>query len=59
MFTADDQRLMARALQLGEQGRFNCDPNPSVGCVIAVQGKVVGEGFTQPAGGPHAEIVAL
>lgn len=50
---------MARALQLAEQGRSTTHPNPRVGCVIMRGGKIVGEGFHQRAGGPHAEIAAL
>src|SRR6185295_8890569 len=34
-------------------------PNPNVGCVLVLAGKIVGEGATQPAGGPHAEVTAL
>jgi diaminohydroxyphosphoribosylaminopyrimidine deaminase/5-amino-6-(5-phosphoribosylamino)uracil reductase len=59
MSVADDDALMARALALAERGAASTDPNPSVGCVIVRDGEVVGEGFTQPAGGPHAEIEAL
>ncbi len=50
---------MARALALAERGVFNTTPNPSVGCVLVRDGRVIGEGFTQPPGGPHAEISAL
>jgi diaminohydroxyphosphoribosylaminopyrimidine deaminase/5-amino-6-(5-phosphoribosylamino)uracil reductase len=50
---------MARALELGARGAASADPNPAVGCVIVREGRVVGEGFTQPAGGNHAEIEAL
>jgi diaminohydroxyphosphoribosylaminopyrimidine deaminase/5-amino-6-(5-phosphoribosylamino)uracil reductase len=50
---------MAHALRLAARGLYNTDPNPSVGCVIVAAGEVVGEGFTQPAAGPHAEAVAL
>lgn len=55
----DDDALMARALALAELGAASTDPNPSVGCVIVRDGEVVGEGFTRPAGGHHAEIEAL
>lgn len=51
--------LMMRALQLAEQGRFTVSPNPMVGCVIVRDGVIVGEGYHQYAGGPHAEIIAL
>ncbi len=51
--------MMARALQLARRGRYSAMPNPHVGCVLVRDGAVVGEGFTQPAGGNHAEIQAL
>ena len=54
-----DSVHMARALSLAERGLSNTDPNPSVGCVIVQGGEIVGEGWTAPAGGPHAERVAL
>src|SRR5574343_1495070 len=51
---------MHRALQLARQGLWLTSPNPRVGCVItAADGTVLGEGHTQRAGGPHAEIMAL
>jgi diaminohydroxyphosphoribosylaminopyrimidine deaminase/5-amino-6-(5-phosphoribosylamino)uracil reductase len=50
---------MARALELARQGVASSDPNPAVGCVVVSRGRVVGEGFTQRAGGNHAEIEAL
>jgi diaminohydroxyphosphoribosylaminopyrimidine deaminase / 5-amino-6-(5-phosphoribosylamino)uracil reductase len=54
-----DTRMMARALQLARRGRYSAMPNPHVGCVLVRDGHVIGEGFTQPAGGNHAEIEAL
>ena len=51
--------LMARAFSLAERGRGTTSPNPLVGCVVARGGQVVGEGFHECAGGPHAEVVAL
>jgi diaminohydroxyphosphoribosylaminopyrimidine deaminase/5-amino-6-(5-phosphoribosylamino)uracil reductase len=52
--------FMQQALQLAEQATFLSNPNPRVGCVIASpSGQVLGQGFTQKAGGPHAEVVAL
>lgn len=59
MFTAIDESLMTRALKLAQRGLYTTDPNPRVGCVIAHGGNVVGEGYTSPAGGPHAEVNAL
>lgn len=55
----NDARYMARALRLAGRGRYTTHPNPRVGCVIARDGNVVGEGWHGRAGGPHAEIVAL
>lgn len=56
---ADDSALMQRALDLAERGRTTVSPNPLVGCVVARDGRVVGEGWHEHAGGPHAEVVAL
>ena len=51
---------MQRALDLARQALWLTSPNPRVGCVItAADGSVLGEGHTQRAGGPHAEIMAL
>ena len=58
-FTADDYRLMARALQLAEQGLWTTSPNPHVGCVLLRDGEIVGEGWHEKAGEPHAEVHAL
>ena len=55
----DDATFMERALSLAEHGRRTASPNPMVGCVLVRDGQVVGEGFHERAGGPHAEIVAL
>ncbi len=57
--TSFDTRMMARALQLARRGKYSAMPNPHVGCVLVRDGHVIGEGFTQPAGGNHAEIEAL
>ena len=54
-----DTSMMARALKLAHRGRYWATPNPHVGCVLVRDGHVLGEGFTQPAGGNHAEIQAL
>ena len=59
MFSADDHRFMARALQLARHGLFTTTPNPRVGCVIARGGNRVGEGWHERAGAPHAEVNAL
>lgn len=50
---------MALALSLGRRGQGNTWPNPAVGCVIVQEGRVVGRGWTQPGGRPHAETEAL
>ena len=55
----DDIYWMRRALALAERVLFTTAPNPRVGCVIVRDGRVLGEGATQPPGGPHAEIRAL
>ncbi|WP_236252734.1 bifunctional diaminohydroxyphosphoribosylaminopyrimidine deaminase/5-amino-6-(5-phosphoribosylamino)uracil reductase RibD [Echinicola sp. 20G] len=46
---------MLRALELAELGRGQVSPNPMVGCVIVHQDKIIGEGYHQQYGGPHAE----
>jgi diaminohydroxyphosphoribosylaminopyrimidine deaminase/5-amino-6-(5-phosphoribosylamino)uracil reductase len=51
--------MMMRALALAEQGLYTATPNPRVGCVIARGESVVGEGWHEKAGGPHAEVVAI
>jgi diaminohydroxyphosphoribosylaminopyrimidine deaminase/5-amino-6-(5-phosphoribosylamino)uracil reductase len=58
-FTATDHAMMARALRLAERGAYTTKPNPMVGCVIAQGDAVVGEGWHQRAGEPHAEVFAL
>lgn len=50
---------MVRALDLAENGLFTTRPNPAVGCVLVRDGRVIGEGWHERAGGPHAEAVAL
>ena len=58
--TADHTPPITQALGLAAQALFLSSPNPRVGCVITTpDGRVLGEGFTQQAGGPHAEVVAL
>ena len=58
-FSAIDHALMARALRLAERGAYTTRPNPMVGCVVAQGDQVVGEGWHQRKGGPHAEVLAL
>lgn len=54
-----DRIYMARAFELAKEGRFTTSPNPNVGCVIVRDGEIVGEGYHQKAGEPHAEVHAL
>jgi diaminohydroxyphosphoribosylaminopyrimidine deaminase/5-amino-6-(5-phosphoribosylamino)uracil reductase len=60
-FDADiDRRHLARAIEIAEQGRGRVSPNPLVGAVIAdPSGAVIGEGFHDMLGGPHAEVAAI
>jgi diaminohydroxyphosphoribosylaminopyrimidine deaminase / 5-amino-6-(5-phosphoribosylamino)uracil reductase len=51
--------MIERALELAERGRGTTHPNPVVGAVVARDGEVVGEGWHERKGGPHAEVVAL
>ena len=55
----DDRRFMALALALGRRGLGRTWPNPAVGAVIVKNGVIVGRGWTQPGGRPHAEVEAL
>jgi diaminohydroxyphosphoribosylaminopyrimidine deaminase/5-amino-6-(5-phosphoribosylamino)uracil reductase len=57
--TDRDARFMRRALELAERGRGLTSPNPMVGAVVVSGDTIVGEGFHERAGGPHAEVVAL
>ncbi|MFD1610393.1 bifunctional diaminohydroxyphosphoribosylaminopyrimidine deaminase/5-amino-6-(5-phosphoribosylamino)uracil reductase RibD [Sphingomonas tabacisoli] len=50
---------MGAALALGARGQGRTAPNPNVGCVIVKDGRVIGRGWTQPGGRPHAEAMAL
>src|ERR671937_1649587 len=59
MSSAEDARFMALALALGRRGLGRAWPNPAVGAVIVKDGVIVGRGWTQPGGRPHAETEAL
>jgi diaminohydroxyphosphoribosylaminopyrimidine deaminase/5-amino-6-(5-phosphoribosylamino)uracil reductase len=59
MYTAVDHQWMAEALAEAHKALYLANPNPRVGCVIVKAGQVIGRGFTQEVGGPHAEIQAL
>ncbi|MER5172781.1 bifunctional diaminohydroxyphosphoribosylaminopyrimidine deaminase/5-amino-6-(5-phosphoribosylamino)uracil reductase RibD [Thioclava kandeliae] len=54
-----DERFMRLALSLARRGLGNTWPNPAVGCVLVKDGVIVGRGWTQPGGRPHAERHAL
>ncbi|MFB2641856.1 bifunctional diaminohydroxyphosphoribosylaminopyrimidine deaminase/5-amino-6-(5-phosphoribosylamino)uracil reductase RibD [Shewanella bicestrii] len=54
-----DNQMMSRAIQLARKGFYTTRPNPSVGCVIVKDNQIVGEGYHQKAGEPHAEVHAL
>lgn len=54
-----DIRFMKLALALGRRGLGQCASNPAVGCVIVKDERIIGRGWTQPGGRPHAEPVAL
>lgn len=54
-----DQKYIKRCLDLASMGAASVSPNPMVGAVIVHQDKIIGEGFTSPYGGPHAEVNAV
>jgi len=54
-----EERYLRRAMELAERARGSVCPNPHVGAVLVRDGKIIGEGYTQPPGGPHAEVMAL
>lgn len=58
-FSLADHAYMARALHLARRGLYTTQPNPRVGCVIVRDGQMVGEGWHERAGEPHAEVHAL
>ena len=59
MFTPLDQTYMRRALELAERGLYTTTPNPHVGAVVVKDSRIMGEGWHQVAGEPHAEVLAL
>ena len=59
MYTAVDHQWMSEALAEAQKALYLANPNPRVGCVIVKDGQVIGRGFTQAVGGPHAEVQAL
>ena len=56
---AANEKYMLRCIELARLGAGNVAPNPMVGCVIVCNGKIIGEGFHQNYGGPHAEVNAI
>jgi len=58
-FGAFDHAMMRRALDLAARGLYTSTPNPRVGCVVTLKEEILGEGWHEKAGGPHAEVVAL
>jgi diaminohydroxyphosphoribosylaminopyrimidine deaminase/5-amino-6-(5-phosphoribosylamino)uracil reductase len=59
MYSESDHEFMLRALDLAQRAAYHATPNPRVGCVIVRDGRIIGEGWTQPPGSNHAEIEAL
>ncbi len=59
MLTAGDARWMAAAIRLSRRGQARTAPNPNVGCLLVKNDRVIGRGWTQPGGRPHAEAMAL
>src|SRR5690606_37605847 len=59
MFSTADHTFMSRAIALAKRGWFSTLPNPRVGCVLVKDGVVVGEGWHERPGEPHAEVNAL
>jgi diaminohydroxyphosphoribosylaminopyrimidine deaminase/5-amino-6-(5-phosphoribosylamino)uracil reductase len=59
MLTAADHEFMEQALELAGRGLYTTTPNPRVGCVIVKDGVLVGSGWHEKAGLPHAEVLAL
>ena len=58
-FSLQDHQFMQRAIYLAKRGHYTTSPNPRVGCVIVLNGEVVGEGFHEISGQGHAEVHAL
>jgi len=58
-FSAFDHAMMRRALTLAQRGLYTTTPNPRVGCVVTRGEAIIGEGWHERAGSPHAEVLAL
>ncbi len=59
MHSAVDHQFMGEALAEAQKALYLANPNPRVGCIIVKEGQIIGRGFTQRVGGPHAEVQAL
>ena len=59
VFSTEDHQWMSQALRLAAQGLRTTSPNPRVGCLLVRDGQLVGSGWHQRAGEPHAEVYAL
>ena len=59
MPSPDDERFMSAALELAKRGQYTVHPNPAVGCVVVNDHEIVGRGWHERAGEPHAEVWAL
>ena len=59
MWTVKDYQFMSHAIRLAKYGKYTCNPNPLVGCVITRNDSVIAEGWHKMTGEPHAEINAL
>ena len=55
----EDRKYMARALELAARGMGHTRPNPMVGAVVVKDGRIIGEGWHEQFGGPHAEVNAF
>ena len=53
------ENFMSRAIELAKMGRGAVSPNPMVGCVLVKDGEIIGEGYHEKFGGPHAEVMAF
>ena len=56
---SDSKIYMQRCIELAKLGERRVAPNPMVGCVVVTDGKIIGEGFHQKYGEPHAEVNAI
>lgn len=56
---SQEEKLMKRALELAKKGEGKVNPNPLVGALVVKDGKIIGQGYHQEYGGPHAEVSAL